>query len=168
MSAVPVLLFKGCSGVGLSGFCSESPPAATCPLRDKGGSAGAGLAAAHGQLRGCPLSGSVHPPPFVPLSRFAAGEYLDAAFLTKLMCCGRELHDFLTLPAQVRGELVGQCCADWAVLTGLCCWRGCARRRHNLQRPTSSPCSALLHPLPLLYLFLPRFRPQDIIIAMGK
>ncbi len=34
-------------------------------------------------------------------SRFAAGEYLDAAFLTKLMCCGRELHDFLTLPAQV-------------------------------------------------------------------
>ena len=32
--------------------------------------------------------------------RFAAGEYLDAAFLTKLMCLGRELHDFLTLPAQ--------------------------------------------------------------------
>jgi malate synthase len=32
--------------------------------------------------------------------KFAAGEYLDAAFLTKLMCCGRELHDFLTLPAQ--------------------------------------------------------------------
>ncbi|EFN59875.1 hypothetical protein CHLNCDRAFT_49305 [Chlorella variabilis] len=31
---------------------------------------------------------------------FAAGEYLDAAFLTKLMCIGRELHDFLTLPAQ--------------------------------------------------------------------
>ena len=33
---------------------------------------------------------------------YAAGEYLDAAFLTKLMCIGRELHDFLTLPAQVR------------------------------------------------------------------
>ncbi|KAL6771959.1 MAS1B [Auxenochlorella protothecoides x Auxenochlorella symbiontica] len=30
----------------------------------------------------------------------AAGEYLDAAFLTKMMTCGRELHDFLTLPAQ--------------------------------------------------------------------
>jgi hypothetical protein len=32
---------------------------------------------------------------------YADGEYLDAAFLTKLMCVGRELHDFLTLPAQV-------------------------------------------------------------------
>ncbi|KAL4427431.1 hypothetical protein ABPG77_000720 [Micractinium sp. CCAP 211/92] len=32
--------------------------------------------------------------------KFAAGEYLDAGFLTKLMCIGRELHDFLTLPAQ--------------------------------------------------------------------
>ncbi|KAI3429229.1 hypothetical protein D9Q98_005328 [Chlorella vulgaris] len=31
---------------------------------------------------------------------YADGEYLDAAFLTKLMCVGRELHDFLTLPAQ--------------------------------------------------------------------
>ena len=44
------------------------------------------------------------PPPSHPLRhfcRFAAGEYLDAAFLTKLMCVGRELHDFLTLPAQV-------------------------------------------------------------------
>ena len=30
----------------------------------------------------------------------AAGEYLDAAFLTKQMTCGKELHDFLTLPAQ--------------------------------------------------------------------
>jgi hypothetical protein len=37
-------------------------------------------------------------PPFV--CRFAASEYLDAAFLTKLMCIGKELHDFLTLPAQ--------------------------------------------------------------------
>lgn len=36
-----------------------------------------------------------------PLPRFAASEYLDAAFLTKLMCIGKELHDFLTLPAQV-------------------------------------------------------------------
>lgn len=32
--------------------------------------------------------------------RFAQSEYLDAAFLTKLMCIGKELHDFLTLPAQ--------------------------------------------------------------------
>jgi malate synthase len=31
---------------------------------------------------------------------FAAGEYLDAGFLTKLMCLGQDLHDFLTLPAQ--------------------------------------------------------------------
>ena len=31
---------------------------------------------------------------------FAAGEYIDAGFLTKLMCLGKELHDFLTLPAQ--------------------------------------------------------------------
>ena len=31
---------------------------------------------------------------------FAAGEYLDAGFLTKLMCLGKDLHDFLTLPAQ--------------------------------------------------------------------
>jgi malate synthase len=31
---------------------------------------------------------------------FAAGEFVDAAFLTKLMCLGKELHDFLTLPAQ--------------------------------------------------------------------
>ena len=32
--------------------------------------------------------------------RYAAGEYLDAGFLTKLMCLGKDLHDFLTLPAQ--------------------------------------------------------------------
>ena len=31
---------------------------------------------------------------------FAAGEYIDAGFLTKLMCLGKDLHDFLTLPAQ--------------------------------------------------------------------
>lgn len=43
------------------------------------------------------------PLPSAPvIRRFAAGEYLDAGFLTKLMCIGRELHDFLTLPAQVR------------------------------------------------------------------
>ncbi len=46
---------------------------------------------------------SLPPSRSVPLiCRFAAGEYLDAGFLTKLMCIGRELHDFLTLPAQVR------------------------------------------------------------------
>jgi malate synthase len=33
-------------------------------------------------------------------AQFAAGEYLDASFLTKLMCLGKDLHDFLTLPAQ--------------------------------------------------------------------
>ncbi|GAB4816177.1 hypothetical protein N2152v2_003223 [Parachlorella kessleri] len=32
--------------------------------------------------------------------KFASSEFLDAAFLTKLMCVGKELHDFLTLPAQ--------------------------------------------------------------------
>lgn len=46
----------------------------------------------------CPSS---HCLPILHCPSFAAGEYLDAGFLTKLMCIGRELHDFLTLPAQV-------------------------------------------------------------------
>lgn len=71
--------------------------------------------------------------------RFAAGEYLDAAFLTKLMCVGRELHDFLTLPAQVR---------------------------HTTQRDSFAAvrwgCPASDVALP------PSAALQDILIAMGK
>ena len=32
--------------------------------------------------------------------RYAAGEYVDAGFVTKLLCLSKDLNDFLTLPAQ--------------------------------------------------------------------
>jgi hypothetical protein len=102
------------------------------------------------------------PAPAPPLHacRFASGEYLDAAFLTKLMCVGRELHDFLTLPAQVHsvGSAANQrpcvCVCVWyvwGVLTPWVCML--ALTCHCLRSP---PFRSLHHPL------------QDILIAMGK
>lgn len=76
------------------------------------------------------LALSPHPAPALcplpsPSRSYAAGEYLDAAFLTKLMCCGRELHDFLTLPAQVAAAR-GGACAGLSVAAG-CRLAGCRR-----------------------------------------
>jgi hypothetical protein len=73
----------------------------------------------------CPCVG----PAFLLACRFAAGEYLDAAFLTKLMCVGRELHDFLTLPAQVWAggphslNAARVCCMEGGVAAACACWR---------------------------------------------
>lgn len=38
-------------------------------------------------------------PSLPSLCRYAAGEYLDAGFLTKLMCLSTQLQNFLTEPA---------------------------------------------------------------------
>lgn len=124
---------------------------------------------------GCAFHSFFPPPPFLP-----AGEYLDAAFLTKLMCIGRELHDFLTLPAQVGGAgwKGGRCeggthaagvAGSWRVgesCRGCLFTQGALRRRQREEREIglglgSEP--ALYRPM----LLLPPLPVQDIIIAMG-
>jgi hypothetical protein len=100
------------------------------------------------------------------------GEYLDAAFLTKLMCVGRELHDFLTLPAQVGGGLLNGCgCAHQCGRVsppGCTQQAGCA---HVAAHGGVGGCRVLRHVARLVQsrhaaLYLVRL--QDILIAMGK
>lgn len=112
-----------------------------------------------------------------PLPRFAASEYLDAAFLTKLMCIGKELHDFLTLPAQVGAAAL----LSWVLVAGVCVGRASLGRTwHACWVGAASPFSPSL-PSALLACLLPNptrtathaqhlyfsLILQDIIIAMG-